>query len=105
MEQEKREEFRRASIVVSSGAMLLFVLCIVSPWFQPTGEPMGFVDKVIWTIGMVIVLVMGLISALSALNWVTPHDWWGLLKEGNIAVGIATAGAAIAVGLALGRIL
>lgn len=105
MDQKKREEFKRACIVVSSGAMLLLILCIISPWFQPAADPMGFVDKVVWTIGMVIVLVIGLISALSSLNWVTPHDWWGLLKEGNIAVGIATAGAAIAVGLALGRIL
>jgi uncharacterized membrane protein YjfL (UPF0719 family) len=48
-------------------------------------------------------LCMLLSNAASIINWICDGDWWGELRKGNIAVGIATAGLFIAIGTAVSK--
>ncbi|MFA5868040.1 MAG: DUF350 domain-containing protein [Actinomycetota bacterium] len=105
VEVQKHREFRKAAIVVGSGFVFMFVLCLISPYFQPEADPLGFIAKMIWSSGLATLAVVTIISLVCAFNWVTKHDWWEELKQGNLAVAYVIAGACVSIGLALSGIL
>ena len=101
LQQEKMREFEKAGLVIVVALVILACLCLVSPRFQPLSDPLGFVARILWALGLLFVAIIGIVGSASAVNWVTKGDWWAELEEGNIAVGISSAGLFICVGLAL----
>lgn len=99
MDDQKQDEFLKSGTIIGICCTVLAVLCVVSPYFQPEADPWGFVVKMIWSMGLLCILTAGITATGLALNWVSPHDWWGEIKNGNLAAAIVTAGAFLALGL------
>ncbi|WP_078579579.1 DUF350 domain-containing protein [Salipaludibacillus agaradhaerens] len=51
-----------------------------------------FTHEYVYTAGVYSIVVLSIIIALSIFEWVTTYSTWGEVKQGNLAVALATAG-------------
>jgi len=98
---EQHKELGKFIILATIGFALVAIVAVVSPSFLPEDDPQGLQRSVLFVFVKVVLAVIGLVGSACGVNWITKGDWWAQLEEGNIAVGIATAGAFIGIGYAL----
>jgi hypothetical protein len=98
---DRFEEVQKWATVVFVCGIILTILWIISPSFQPEKDPFGFQRSLLYKLAACLVAIIGTSGSASAINWVIRYDWWGQLAEGNMATGIATAGLFIGIGLAI----
>ncbi|UTR15548.1 DUF350 domain-containing protein [Salipaludibacillus sp. LMS25] len=56
-----------------------------------------FTHEYVYTAGVYSIVVLSIIIALSIFEWVTAYSTWIEVKQGNLAVALATAGKAFGV--------
>jgi len=103
-EDDQRKEFKKWLLIVLTGEGIIWILALMSPAYQPAEDPNGFVRSMIWKHAQVVLAVIGICGGALAINWITKHDWWDKLTEGQyseIAVGLAAMGLFLAIGIAV----
>ena len=91
-------------LVVATAAMFAAMLWLLNTSMKvmPVLDPYAAYRSV-WLMGLKGIFVSILMVGNACLvNWITEDNWWNQISEGNLAVGVTTAGLFIGIGLALG---
>lgn len=94
-------QFAKWLVALAFGAGITLICLAVAPSYLPPEDAAGLTRYVLLRLVAGIMGILMLSGGALFLNWITPHEWFGMVENGNIACAIVIA----ALFLALAQII